>query len=70
MGLFNKLKEPIVLKKSSDAEVQLDKIKSLEPLLNTEGQTIIKQDIKNLEYGIAGEKNIAFELKNRAILYL
>ena len=64
MGLFNKLKEPVFLKLSSDAGLQADKLKSLESLLNTEGQTIIKQDIKNLEYGISGEKNIAFELKN------
>lgn len=64
MGLFNRLKEPIFLKESSNAEAQLEKLKLLEPLLNKEGQTIIRQDIKCLEYGIAGEKNIAFELKN------
>lgn len=64
MGLFNKLKQPIFHKESSNAELQLEKLKALESLLNTEGQTIIKQDIKNLEYGIVGEKNIAFELKN------
>lgn len=64
MGLFNRMKEPVFLKESSDAEVQLDKLKALEPLLNAEGQNIIKQDIKCLEYGIAGEKNIEFELKN------
>lgn len=64
MGLFNRMKEPVFLKESSDAEVQLKKLKALEPLLNAEGQNIIKQDIKRLEYGIAGEKNIEFELKN------
>lgn len=64
MGLFNRMKEPVFLKESSDAEVQLDKLKALEPLLNAEGQSIIRQDIKCLEYGIAGEKNIEFELKN------
>jgi Superfamily II DNA helicase len=64
MGLFDKIKEPIFLKESSNAEEQLEKLKNLEPLLNPKGQTIIKQDIKCLEYGIAGEKNIAFELKN------
>jgi hypothetical protein len=67
MGLFNRMKEPVFLKESSDAEVQLDKLKALEPMLNAEGQTIIKQDIKCLEYGIAGEKNIEFELKNSHI---
>ena len=64
MGLFNRMKEPVFLKEGSDAEVQLEKLKTLEPLLNAEGQNIMKQDIKCLEYGIAGEKNITFELKN------
>jgi hypothetical protein len=64
MGLFNKMKEPIFLKESSNAEEQIERLKYLEPLLNPEGQVIIRQDIKCLEYGIAGEKNIAFELKN------
>lgn len=64
MGLFNRMKEPIFLKESSNAEAQLEKLKTLEPLLNPEGQTIIRQDIKCLEYGIVGEKSIAFELKN------
>ncbi len=64
MGLFNKMKEPIFLKESTNAEAQLETLKALEPLLNPEGQVIIRQDIKCLEYGIAGEKNIAFELKN------
>ncbi|MFL0248092.1 HRDC domain-containing protein [Candidatus Clostridium stratigraminis] len=64
MGLFNRMKEPVFLKENSDAEAQLEKLKILEPLLNAEGQNIIKQDIKCLEYGITGEKNIYFELKN------
>ncbi|WP_326909816.1 HRDC domain-containing protein [Sedimentibacter sp. MB31-C6] len=64
MGLLNRMKEPIFLKENSNAEEQLEKLKALEPLLNIEGQGIIRQDIKYLEYGIIGEKNIAFELKN------
>lgn len=64
MGLFNRVKEPIFLNESNNAEVQLEKLKALESLLNAEGQAIIRKDIKCLEYGIAGEKNIAFELKN------
>lgn len=64
MGLFNKIKEPVFLKESSDATSQLEKLRALEPLLNAEGQNLIRQDMKCLEYGIAGEKNIAFELKN------
>ena len=64
MGLFNKMKDPVFLKESSNAEAQIEKLKAIEPLLNPEGQSIIRQDIRCLEYGIVGEKNIAFELKN------
>jgi hypothetical protein len=64
MGLFDTIKKPVFLKESSNSEVQLEKLRALEPLLNKEGQDIIKQDIKRLEYGIIGEKNIEFELKN------
>ena len=64
MGIFNRMREPVFLKESSEAEAQLERLKKLEPQLNAEGQALIRQDIKCLEYGIAGEKNIAFELKN------
>ena len=65
MGLiFNKMKEPVFLKETSNAEEQLQQLKNLEPLLNEEGRKVINQDITCLEYGIAGVKNIAFELKN------
>jgi len=64
MGLFNGIKEPVFLKERSNEERQLEKLRELEPLLNAEGQNILKKDIKYLEYGIVGEKNIAFELKN------
>lgn len=64
MGLFDKMKEPVFLKESSKAEEQLEKLKALEPSLTPEGQAILRQDIKYLESGIVGEKNIAFELKN------
>lgn len=45
MGLFDRMKEPVFLKESSNAEEQLEKLKALEPLLNSEGQAIIRQDI-------------------------
>ena len=64
MGLFNKMRGPVFLKEDSDAKVQLKQLKDLEPLLNEEGKKKINQDIKYLEYGIIGEDNIAFELKN------
>lgn len=64
MGIFDKMREPVFLKESSDAELQLKRLKEIEPKLNDEGKAKIKQDIKYLEYGIIGENNIAFELKN------
>lgn len=64
MGLFNKLKEPIFLKESSNIEEQIYKLKALKPFLNFEGQDMIRRDIRCLEYGEIGEKNIIFELRN------
>ena len=64
MWLFNRMKEPVFLKSTTQAEEQLCKLKELEPLLNAEGKKLINQDIRNLECGILGERNIAFELKN------
>ncbi len=64
MGFFNRMKEPVFLKKGSGLEERLEKLKSLEPLLNEEGRAKLKQEIRNLEAGILGERNIAFELEN------
>lgn len=64
MSIFNKMKEPVSLKESSDAQRQLAMLKELEPKLSPEGQKKIRQDIKYLEYGIMGENQIAYELKN------
>jgi hypothetical protein len=55
MGLFNRMKEPVFLKESSNAEEQIEKLKILEQPLDTEGRALIKQDIKCLEHGIVGE---------------
>ncbi len=64
MGLFSKMQNPVFLKEDSNAKKQLETLKDLLPLLNKEGQEKLAQNIKKLEYGIEGEKNIAFELKN------
>lgn len=64
MGPFRKMKEPVFLKESSNAEIQLEKLRQLEPELNEEGKAILRQEIRYLEYGIEGEKSIAYELKN------
>ena len=64
MGLFDKMKEPIFLKESSDAQRQLEVLRALESKLTQEGREKLHQDIRFLEYGIQGENQIAFELKN------
>ena len=64
MGLFDKMKEPIFLKESSNAAGQLERLKALESKLNDKGRKKLRQEIRCVEYGIAGEKNIAFELRN------
>lgn len=67
MRFFNRMKEPVFLKEDSNADAQLERLLALQPSLNSAGQAIIQQDIRNLEYGIVGEKNIAFELRNSHI---
>lgn len=64
MGLFDRNKEPIILKESSSAKLQIE---ALSNLLLTAPVTVkprIEQDIRNLEYGLIGENQILFELKN------
>lgn len=64
MGFFKRMSEPVFLKRDGGLEERLEKLKGLEPLLNEEGRVKLKQDIRNLEAGRIGEKNIAFELEN------
>lgn len=64
MGLLNKSYEPVFLKESSSSEKYLDELKQLKSRLNSEGQAVIDRNIKYIEYGILGEQNINFELKN------
>lgn len=64
MGLWDKMREPVFLKESSDAQRQIQMLDGLAPYLTLEGQEILRQDIRFLEYGILGERQIAYELKN------
>ena len=65
MELFSRFRDTVFLKEDSDLEEQLDELRNIrEKLQNTDE---IDKDIKLLEYGIAGEKEIAFELKNANI---
>lgn len=64
MGLFDQIREPVFLRQSDRAEKQIEMLKVLRPSLNEEGQLMLEKDIRCLEYGIQGENNIIFELKN------
>ena len=65
MELFSRFRDTVFLKEDSDLEKQLNELRNIrEKLQNTDE---IDKDIKLLEYGIAGEKEIAFELKNANI---
>ena len=68
MHLFNRVADTIFLKEESQATEQLDELKKIRNTLNAAGQKILDRDIKLLKYGMAGEKNIAFELKNSHLL--
>ncbi|MGL4338494.1 MAG: nuclease-related domain-containing protein [Turicibacter sp.] len=68
MPLFCEVKEPIFLKESSAANQQLKSLRDLKPMLNSEGQSLINQEIKFLEYGMLGEQNIAHELRNSDVV--
>ena len=65
MGLFDRFRNTVFLKEDSDLEKQLEELKSIRNKLDNTDE--IDKDIKLLEYGIIGEKEIAFELKNANI---
>lgn len=58
MGLFDSKRGPVFLKDDSSAEHELEVLKSLTPTPE------IEQQIKLVEMGIVGEKQIRFELEN------
>ena len=64
MGLFDKLREPVILKEDSSAKVQLEQLNSIMQTVPTEIKFQIEQDIRLLQYGIYGEDALMFELKN------
>ena len=65
MELFNKFRETIFLKEESNLEAQINELKSIrEQVPNKEK---IDQDIKLIEIGLQGEKEIAYELKHANI---
>lgn len=65
MGLFDKFDKTIFLKEDSDLTKQLEELKSIRDRVDNKDN--IDKDIRILEYGIQGEKDIAYELKNSNI---
>lgn len=65
MGLFDMFRETIFLKEDSNLEKQIDELKAIRDKVKDKKQ--IDKDIKLLEFGLQGEKEIAFELKNSNI---
>ena len=64
MELFNRFRDTVFLKQDSDLERQISDLKNLP---DYEKNRNILKDIKLLEIGLQGEKEIEFELKNANI---
>ncbi|MDE7297502.1 MAG: NERD domain-containing protein [Lachnospiraceae bacterium] len=64
MGLFQKKIGPVFLKEDSEAELFIERLKKLSEKADGELRQDIEKQIKLAAYGLAGEKNIAFELRN------
>ncbi|MBP3206238.1 MAG: NERD domain-containing protein [Lachnospiraceae bacterium] len=66
MGFFDKMTGPVFLKEDSEAEKQLAALKEIQNQLSEENE-ILEREIKLVEAGIYGEKQIQFELENSHI---
>ena len=64
MGLFEKNKTPQFIKEDSDAEKQLSSLLGLKESASGQMLDRIDQEISKVEAGIAGEKQVHFELAN------
>lgn len=64
MEIFRKKIGPVFLKEDGDAEVFINKMTELSAKAEGQLKQDIEKQIKLAEYGLAGERNIAFELKN------
>lgn len=67
MGLFDHLKSPVFLKDNSNAEYQLSQLEELCASATGETKQMIQQEIMLVQAGIAGEKQVHFELENSHI---
>lgn len=60
----SELKEPVFYKKSDDSKAQLEKLGELYKIAPGKIKPFIEVDMNLLKYGINGEENVIFELKN------
>ena len=65
MNLFNQFRETVFLKEDSNLETQLAQLKEIREKIVNKDQ--IDRDIKFLEIGLQGEKEIAYELRKANI---
>lgn len=63
MGIFKKHSEPVFLKESSNAQKELEILEKMFAV-STKNKTEIENRINVIKYGLIGENNIEFELKN------
>lgn len=64
MSIFSKKIGPVFLKETSDAQIFIEKMQSLQEKATGEVKQKIEKQINLAKYGEIGESNIAFELKN------
>lgn len=62
--MMDNIREPIFLRKSNCMKQHIEELKKIRETLTQEGKEVIDKDVKCLEYGMLGEANIEFELKN------
>ena len=67
MGLFDKIKNPVFLKEESEADKQLAALQELRGSLSGTALERLDHEISKVEAGIAGEKQVHFELENSHI---
>lgn len=67
MGLFQKKIGCVFLKETSDAEVYIEKMKSLLTIANEAEKKVIEKQIKLAQYGLEGENKVAYELRTSGI---
>ncbi len=67
MGLFDTIKNCKIIKEGTTAEDEIIELKSILETCPDSEKIAIEQAIKNLEYGMKGEKAILYELKNSGI---